>query len=84
MEEESDNTFKPIKVKELFKEKNPALAKFMPEFVFKYINRILHLDFFNDFMKRNGHLKGISFVNQAIVEFDVKEDINGFENIPES
>jgi 1-acyl-sn-glycerol-3-phosphate acyltransferase len=84
LEEESTNTFKPIKVKELFQKKNPALARFMPDFVFRYINKILHLDFFNDFMKRNGHLKGISFVNQAIIEFDIKEEINGFENIPES
>ena len=84
LEEESANTFKPIKVKELFQKKNPALARFIPDFVFRYINKILHLDFFNDFMKRNGHLKGISFVNQAIIEFDIKEEINGFENIPES
>ncbi len=84
MEENISNSFKPIIIKELFHEKNPGLAKFMPGFVFRYITRILHLDFFNDFMKRNGHLKGISFVNQAIVEFNVKEQINGFENIPES
>ena len=84
MEVNISNSFKPIIIKELFHEKNPGLAKFMPGFVFRYITRILHLDFFNDFMKRNGHLKGISFVNQAIVEFNVKEQINGFENIPES
>lgn len=84
MEENNSNSFKPIVIKELFHEKNPGLAKFMPGFVFRYITRILHLDFFNDFMKRNGHLKGISFVNQAIIEFNVKEKINGFENIPDS
>jgi putative hemolysin len=84
VEENNSNSFKPIVIKELFHEKNPGLAKFMPGFVFRYITRILHLDFFNDFMKRNGHLKGISFVNQAIIEFNVKEKINGFENIPDS
>jgi putative hemolysin len=84
LEEESANTFKAINVKAIFQEKNPGLAKFMPGFVFNYINRILHLDFFNDFMKRNGHLKGIPFVNQAIEEFNIKEQVNGFENIPES
>lgn len=83
MEESSLNSYKPINVKQLFQEKNPALAKLMPGFVFSYIERILHLDVFNDFMKRNSHLKGIPFVSQAIVEFDIKEQINGFENIPE-
>jgi putative hemolysin len=84
VEENNSNSFKPVNVKQLFQEKNPALAKVMPRFVFNYINRILHLDFFNDFMKRNGHLKGIPFVNQAIEEFNIKEQVNGFENIPES
>ncbi len=84
VEENNSNPFKPINIKELFQEKNPALAKVMPGFVFNYISRILHLNFFNDFMKRNGHLKGIPFINQAIVEFNIKEQINGFENIPES
>jgi 1-acyl-sn-glycerol-3-phosphate acyltransferase len=84
VEENNSNRFKPVNVKQLFHEKNPALAKLIPGFVFSYINRILHLDFFNDFMLRNGHLKGIPFVNQAIKEFNVSEQINGLENIPES
>ena len=84
VEENISNPFKPINIKEIFHAKNPSLTRIMPGFVFRYINRLLHLDFFNDFMKRNGHLKGIPFVNQAIVEFNVKERIYGFENIPES
>jgi putative hemolysin len=84
VEENNSSPFKPVNIKEIFYAKNPSLARVMPGFVFRYINRILHLDFFNDFMKRNGYLKGIPFVNQAIVEFNVKEKIHGFENIPES
>jgi 1-acyl-sn-glycerol-3-phosphate acyltransferase len=33
---------------------------------------------------RNGHLTGNSFVDQAVTEFNVKEHIYGFDNIPES
>lgn len=84
MEENNSNIFKPINVKQLFQKKNPALAKIMPGFVFKYITRILHLNFFNDFMKRNSHLKGIAFVNQAIKEFNIKEQVHGLINIPDS
>ncbi len=84
VEENNSYSFKPLNIKEIFQKKNPALARVMPGFVFSYISRLLHLNFFNDFMKHNGHLKGISFVNQAIAEFNVKEQINGFENIPES
>ena len=56
----------------------------MPGFAFNYIHRLLHIDFINDFIQRNGHLKGIDFVDQGVTEFNVKEHIYGFENIPES
>ncbi len=65
-------------------EKNPGLAKIMPGFVFRYIKRIMHIDFINDFLLRNGHLSGNAFVDQAITEFNVKEHICGFDNIPDS
>ena len=84
MEETIVNTFKPLNIKEIFMDKNPGLAKIMPGFVFRLIHRILHIDFINDFILRNGHLKGIDFVDQGVTEFNVKEHIYGFENIPES
>lgn len=65
-------------------EKNPGLAKIMPGFVFRYIHRILHIDSINDFLLRNGHLTGNSFVDRAVTEFNVKEHIYGYDNIPES
>ncbi len=84
MEKLTNSTFKPVNIREIFKKKNPVLAKIMPGFVFNYINRILHLDFFNDFLKRNGHLEGIPFINQAVIEFNITEQIYGLENIPGS
>jgi putative hemolysin len=84
VEKKNTNTFKPLNIKEIFIEKNPGLAKIMPGFVFRAIHRILHIDFINDFIQRNGHLKGIDFVDQGVTEFNVKEHIYGFENIPES
>jgi putative hemolysin len=84
VEDKITNTFKPLNIREIFMEKNPGLAKIMPGFVFRYIHRILHIDFINDFLARNGHLVGNSFVDQAVTEFNVKEHIYGFDNIPES
>lgn len=84
MKETIVNTFKPINIKELFISKNPGLARIMPGFVFRAIHRILHIDFINDFISRNGHLKGIDFVDQVVTEFNVKEHIYGFDNIPET
>jgi putative hemolysin len=84
VDETITNTFKPINIKEIFMKKNPGLARIMPGFAFNYIHRLLHIDFINDFIQRNGHLKGVDFVDQGVTEFNVKEHIYGFENIPES
>ena len=83
METKESKAFKPINIRQIFKEKNPALAKVIPGFIYKYIDNTLHIDFFNDFISRNYHLEGIEFVNQTITEFNVKEHIFGVENIPE-
>jgi 1-acyl-sn-glycerol-3-phosphate acyltransferase len=84
VEEKTSRDFKPIDIKEIFTAKSPKLGKMMPGFVYSYINHILQLDFINDFLKRNGHLMGIDFVDQVVTEFNVKEHIYGYENIPES
>lgn len=84
VETEVNKSFKPINIRQIFNEKNPSLAKMLPGFVYRYIHKVLHIDFFNDFIIRNEHLKGIDFVNQAIHEFNVKEHIYGLENIPEN
>jgi len=60
------------------------LTRFMPGFVFSYINRILHTDAINSFLERNGHLNGIPFIDRAIIEFNIQEKVFGYENIPES
>lgn len=84
MEKNQTNELKPINIKEVFAGKSPGLAKIMPKFVFRYIDRILHIDFINDFLKRNGHLTGVDFVDRVVDEFNVKEHIYGLENIPVS
>lgn len=84
MEEMNGHTFKPIEIRKVFAEKSPGLAKMIPGFVYNYISRILHLEEINDFLKRNGHLKGIEFVDQVVMEFNVKEHYHGVENIPGS
>jgi putative hemolysin len=84
MVEQISNTFKPLNIRQIFMKKNPGLAKIMPGFVFRYFHKILHIDFINDFLLRNGHLSGNSFVDQAVTEFNVKEHIYGFDNVPES
>ncbi len=84
MEEQQKNLEKPINIEKVFMEKNPRLAKVMPRFVYRFINRIIHTDFLNDLFTNNGHLKGIEFVDKAVKVFNVKEKIYGIENVPDT
>ena len=76
------DTFKPIDIREVFASKSPGLARIIPGFVYRYITRIVHIDFVNDLLRRKGHLEGIPFVDQVIKEFNVKEHLYGVDNIP--
>lgn len=84
VEGNKSKTVKPINIREVFASKSPRLARLMPGFIYRYITRILHLDYINNFLKRNGDLTGIDFVNQVVHEFNVTEHIYGLENIPKA
>ena len=80
--ENSSRVVKPINIRKVFADKSPGLAKFIPGFVYRYLHRILHLDFMNMILGKYGHLEGTAFVDKVVEEFNVKEYMHGIENIP--
>ncbi len=45
---------KLIDLEEVIRSKNPALLKWMPGLIIKYLKRIIHQDHINDFIRRHG------------------------------
>lgn len=84
MEKEVSKEFKRLDIKEIFAAKSPGLARIIPGFVYRYIKKILQLDYINDFLERNGHLMGIEFVDRVITEFNVNKQLHGYDNIPDT
>ncbi len=82
MTDVSSAKIKPINVKALFAEKNPRLAKMLPGFVYRFIDRIMHISEVNEIIKKYGHLRGIEFAKGIIDHFGVKQRVVGLENIP--
>ena len=82
-EKEELKAFAPFDIRTVMKEKNPSLARFIPGFVYQLIHKIMRLDFMNNFMLKYGHLQGVEFIDAAITDFEVTEEIYGLENIPE-
>lgn len=78
----SNKKEKFIDIKKVIKEKKPALLKWMPGFLLRYISRIAHEDDLNVIMAENGHLQGLDFVDALIKGFGVEVVLEGEENIP--
>lgn len=71
-----------IDIRKVIGDKNPALLKWMPSPLLKYITRIAHEDDINAIMAKHGHLQELDFVNALISEFGVEVVLTGEENIP--
>lgn len=77
------NEGKYIVVRDVIRKKSPKILRWMPRFVLRYLERILHEDDINDIMDHIGHLDGLEFVDALLdQELDVKVKLEGAENIP--
>lgn len=72
-----------VDVKDLFYEKNPKLARWIPGFIYRYLRKITHQDFINEIIRDYGHLEGFDFSVAMLEFFDLKIEITGEENLPD-
>jgi putative hemolysin len=73
-----------IDVDAVLEAKNPKLARRLPRFVKSYLKRIVHQDTINKFLEESKGKQGIEFVEATIKFLDLKVEIEGFENLPDS
>lgn len=75
--------FKPINIRDLFMDKSPSLARWIPGFVYRFLSRILRIDFMNDpILYYHGYKKNVDFARATIEVFNVSLDVIGRENLP--
>lgn len=82
MVEKRENTIQKVDVKKVFYEKNPKMAKLLPGFIFRYLKKIVHEDYINEFLANHGDKKDLDFINAAIDDFNIKIIVEGEKNIP--
>jgi len=80
--EEKDQAFQPINIREVVAGKNKIVARRIPGFVYKWLERILHLEEVNLFLGKFGHLKGLEFTNEVIKYLNIKFELKGFDDLP--
>lgn len=67
-------TDKFIDIESVFSAKNPRLAKSIPDFVFRFLKRIIHQDEINDFMFRSKDKWGLDYVQAILTDFKVSTE----------
>lgn len=77
-----EDSEKYIIIREVIRRKNPVLLRWLPRFLLRYIERIVHEDDINQIMAKIGHLHGLAFVDALIAELGVVVELRGTENIP--
>ncbi len=73
---------KPVNIRQVFRDKNPALAKAIPGFVYRYLEKILHQEDINEILRKYGDRFGLDFVKAVIPDFNVNVTLSGEENLP--
>lgn len=73
-----------IDIRKLIGSKNPTLLRWLPNFVIKYLERILHQDEINQFLIDHPTQKNEEFCRAVIRYFNITIEIEGLENIPQT
>lgn len=70
-----------VNVREVLRSKAPN--KRVPGCLISYLERIIHQDEINGFLREYGHLSGIDFVEAAIRFLDITIEAHGIDELPE-
>lgn len=81
--ESADNGQK-IDVEKILYSKNAALGRVIPRFLINWLKRIVHQDDLNAFLKEFGHLHDAGLIGTFLSHFQIKYNIYGSGNIPQS
>ena len=73
---------KPIYIEQLFRSKNPGVAKMIPGFIYSYLKKVIDQDDINDFITRYGDRKGLDFSDAILEYLHVSYQVIGEANLP--
>lgn len=71
-----------IDIRKLIASKNPGLLKWLPRFIVKYLERILHQDEINKFMSDHPDAHDEDFCDEVMKFLNIKIEIRNLEKLP--
>ena len=75
---------KIIDLRRLIASKNEKLLRWMPRFVLRYLERIIHQDEINTLLEKAGDIKDAEFSDSVMEEFKITISSSGLKNIPKT
>ncbi len=73
-----------INVRNIIGSKNPKLLKWIPGFIIRYIERILHQREINQFLKDHPTLENQAFCSEVVNYFNITFEVKNIERIPKT
>ena len=73
-----------INVRSVIRGKSPALERYLPNFIIRYLERILHQEEVNHIISSYGHLPGVSMAQATLDYLTITANPHGLEQVPET
>ncbi|MDR2690829.1 MAG: 1-acyl-sn-glycerol-3-phosphate acyltransferase [Dysgonamonadaceae bacterium] len=79
-----ESKFFHIDIQGIINTKAPRAAKKIPKRIVKSLAKLICQDEVNQFLEYNGNARGVDFMNNAVKYFDIKLQVLGEDNLPDS
>ena len=79
--ENTPESYLKIDIEKVFASKSERISKLLPNFIIRYLKRIIHQDELNNFLAKNYQKQGIEFADSVLEELQITFEIKGLENI---
>lgn len=80
---EKQNEYLVLDVSKIFRDKSPSFYKWVPRCLITGIEKLIHQEEMNQFLKTSYKLKGVDFANAVLDLFKAKINLINSQNIPQ-
>ena len=74
-------TERTIDIKAIIKDRAPKTSRWIPGFIYSFIDRKMHVKEMNDFLFKNRHKMNYDFIDAAVEYLDLKLQVIGLDNV---
>jgi len=79
-----EEIIKTIDIEKAFRSSKSRFVNSLPRFIIRLIEKLVRQDEMNETIYRNRDRTGVSFVNSVLMDWNVKVEVKGGENVPSS